>query len=200
MPHRERMDRTKLRRKPARGSHDREVIDRICDEALICHVGFAASHGPVVIPTTFVRVGPEIHIHGSVGSAMLTALVEGGSACITITLLDALVLAKTALHHSANYRSVLAFGRAREVTERDEKVGSLARLLDKIEPGRSRACRLPNDKELKMTRVVALALTEASAKIRTGPPLAEENPEDAALPFWAGIIPLVTTRGERVSV
>ncbi|MEO8554063.1 MAG: pyridoxamine 5'-phosphate oxidase family protein [Kofleriaceae bacterium] len=194
------MDRTKLRRKPARGSHDREVIDRICDEALICHVGFVAPHGPVVIPTTFVRVGPELHIHGSVGSAMLTALVEGGSACIAITLLDALVLAKTALHHSANYRSVLAFGRAREVTEREEKLGSLTRLLDKIEPGRSRACRLPNDKELKMTRVVALALTEASAKIRTGPPLAEEHPEDAALPFWAGIIPLVATRGERVSV
>jgi len=196
--HRDRMDRTQLRRKPARGSHDRDVIDRICDEALICHVGFAAPHGPVVIPTTFVRIGPELHIHGSVGSAMLTALSEGGSACITITLLDALVLAKTALHHSANYRSVVAFGRGRVVEQREDKLASLAALLDKIDPGRSRACRPPNDKELKATRVVALPLTEASAKIRSGGPLAEDNADDAALPYWAGIIPLVTSRGERI--
>jgi hypothetical protein len=196
--HGERMDRTELRRKPARGSHDRDVIARICDEALICHVGFLSPHGPVVIPTTFVRIGPELHIHGSVGSAMLTALAEGGHACITITLLDALVLAKTALHHSANYRSVVVFGRGRVVEDRDDKLASLAALLEKIERGRSRACRPPNDKELKMTRVVALPLTEASAKIRTGGPLAEDNPEDAALPYWAGLIPVITTRGERV--
>ena len=192
------MDRTQLRRKPARGSHDRDVIAKICDEALICHVGFVAPHGPVVIPTTFVRIGSELHIHGSVGSAMLTALAEHGQACVTITLLDALVLAKTALHHSANYRSVVAFGRGRVVDNRDDKLASLAALLEKIDHGRSRACRLPNDKELKMTRVIALPLTEASAKIRTGGPLAEDNAEDAALPYWAGIIPLVTTRGERV--
>ncbi len=194
------MERTQLRRKPARGSHDRAVIDAICDEALICHVGFTAPHGPVVIPTTFVRIGPELHVHGSVGSAMLNALVAGGAACIAITVLDALVLAKTALHHSANYRSVIAFGRAREVGEHDDKLASLAALLDKIERGRSNACRLPTDKELRMTRVVALPLTEASAKIRRGPPLPEDSAEDAALPYWAGIIPLVTQRGERISV
>jgi nitroimidazol reductase NimA-like FMN-containing flavoprotein (pyridoxamine 5'-phosphate oxidase superfamily) len=196
--HGDRMDRTQLRRKPARGSHERDVIDRICDDALICHVGFVASHGPVVIPTTFVRIGPEIHIHGSVGSAMLTALAEGGQACVTITLIDALVLAKTALHHSANYRSVVAFGRGRVIEQRDDKIASLAALLEKIERGRSRACRPPNDKELAMVRVVALPLTEASAKIRTGGPLRDETPEDAALPYWAGLIPLVLTRGERV--
>jgi len=192
------MDRTQLRRKPARGSHDRDVIARICDEALICHVGFVAPHGPVVIPTTFVRIGSELHIHGSVGSAMLNALAEGGHACVTITLLDALVLAKTALHHSANYRSVVAFGRARVVEHRDDKLASLAALLDKVEPGRSRACRLPNEKELKATRVVALPLTEASAKIRSGGPLPDDNADDAALPYWAGLIPLITSRGERI--
>ncbi|MEO6774230.1 MAG: pyridoxamine 5'-phosphate oxidase family protein [Kofleriaceae bacterium] len=192
------MDRTQLRRKPARGSHDHEVIARICDEAVICHVGFVAAHGPVVIPTTFVRIGSELHVHGSVGSAMLTALADGGPACVTITLLDALVLAKTALHHSANYRSVVAFGRGRSIDHRDDKLASLTALLEKIEPGRSRGCRLPNDKELKMTRVIALPLTEASAKLRSGPPIAEDDPEDAALPYWAGLVPLVTTRGERV--
>ncbi|MFT3694055.1 MAG: pyridoxamine 5'-phosphate oxidase family protein [Kofleriaceae bacterium] len=190
------MERTQLRRKPARGSHDAEVIHAICDEALICHIGFVAEHGPVVIPTTFVRIGNELHVHGSVGSGMLGALTSG-DACITVTLLDGLVLAKTALHHSANYRSVVIFGRAREVVDRTEKVASLAALIDKVEAGRSQACRLPNDKELKMTRVMAMPLREASAKIRTGPPLAEEG-ADRDLPYWAGVIPLVTTRGPRI--
>ena len=188
------MDRTQLRRKPARGSHDRDVIARICDEALICHVGFVAPHGPVVIPTTFVRIGSELHIHGSVGSAMLNALAEGGHACVTITLLDALVLAKTALHHSVNYRSVVLFGRGHRIDDPATKRASLAALLDKVVENRSAECRLPNDKELAATQVIALPLAEASAKIRTGPPL-EEDGADAALPYWAGLIPLVTTRG-----
>ena len=191
------MDRTQLRRKPARGSHDRDVIARICDEALICHVGFVAPHGPVVIPTTFVRIGSELHIHGSVGSAMLNALAEGGHACVTITLLDALVLAKTAFHHSANYRSVVAFGRGRRVDDQAEKLAALAALVDKLEPGRSAACRAPNAKELLATLVIAFPLTEASAKIRTGGPL-PDDPDDVDLPYWAGTIPIVTTRGERV--
>ena len=191
-----RMERTKLRRKAMRGSHDRAVIDAICDEALVCHVGFISPHGPVVIPTTFVRMADTLYVHGSSVSAMLTTLAGGVDACLTITLLDALVYARTAFHHSVNYRSVLAFGRATEV-EGDEKAASLAALIDKVEPGRSRECRLPNAKELKATCVIAMPLAEASAKIRTGPPIAED-PEDAALPYWAGTIPLITMRGERV--
>jgi len=192
------MDRTRLRRKPARGNHDRAVIDAIVDEALICHVGFVSPHGPIVIPTTHVRVGDTLYIHGSAVNAMLTTLATGIDACVTITLLDALVYSRTAFHHSVNYRSVIAFGRATEVIDNEVKLASLAALIEKVEPGRSRECRLPNPKELKATCVIAMPLTEASAKIRTGPPVADDTAEDAALPYWAGVIPLITTRGERV--
>jgi uncharacterized protein len=193
-----RTDRTRLRRKPQRGSHDFAAIAAICDEALICHVAFTSPHGPVVIPTTFVRAGDQLYVHGSAASRMLETLAEGGPACIAITLLDGLVLAKTALHHSANYRSVVAFGRGREITDRTEKLAVLAALLDKIEPGRSAACRPPNAKELAATMVVAFPLAEASAKARSGGPLPGDA-EDAHLPYWAGTIPLVTTRGSRIA-
>jgi nitroimidazol reductase NimA-like FMN-containing flavoprotein (pyridoxamine 5'-phosphate oxidase superfamily) len=193
-----RTDRTRLRRKPQRGSHDFAVIAAICDEALVCHVAFASTDGPVVIPTTFVRAGEQIYIHGSAASRMLETLAAGLPTCIAITLLDGLVLAKTAMHHSANYRSVVAFGVGRRVDDRDEKLAALAALLDKIEPGRSAACRLPNAKELLATLVVAFPLIEASAKIRTGPPL-PDDPADAELPYWAGVIPIVTTRGPRTA-
>ena len=125
---------------------------------------------------------------------MLTSLATGIDACVTITLLDALVYARTAFHHSVNYRSVIAFGRATEITDRAGKLAALAALLDKLEPGRSQRCRPPNDKELKATSVLALPLTEASAKVRSGPPVPDDTPEDAALPYWAGVIPLVTAR------
>jgi uncharacterized protein len=192
-----RTDRTRLRRKPARGSHDFAAIAAICDEALVCHVAFASAHGPVVIPTTFVRVGEHLYVHGSAASRMLETLAEGGPACIAITLLDGLVLAKTALHHSANYRSVVAFGRGRAIADRAEKLAALAALLDKIEPGRSTACRPPNDKELAATMVVAFSLAEASAKTRSGGPLPDDA-EDQHLPYWAGTIPIVTMRGSRI--
>jgi nitroimidazol reductase NimA-like FMN-containing flavoprotein (pyridoxamine 5'-phosphate oxidase superfamily) len=136
-----------------------------------------------------------LYIHGSAVSAMLTTLATGVDACVTITLLDALVYSRTAFHHSVNYRSVIAFGRATEVIDNEIKLASLAALIEKVEPGRSRECRLPNPKELKATCVIAMPLTEASAKIRTGPPVADDTPEDAALPYWAGVIPLITTRG-----
>ena len=191
------MDRTRLRRKPQRGSHDAAVIAAICDEALVCHVAFTSPEGPVVIPTTFVRAGEQLYIHGSAASRMLETLAEGGPACVAITLLDALVLAKTAFHHSANYRSVVAFGRGRRVDDQAEKLAALAALVDKLEPGRSAACRAPNAKELLATLVIAFPLTEASAKIRTGGPL-PDDPDDVDLPHWAGTIPIVTTRGERV--
>ncbi|HEX4451255.1 MAG TPA: pyridoxamine 5'-phosphate oxidase family protein [Kofleriaceae bacterium] len=192
-----RTDRTRLRRKPQRGSHDFAAIAAICDEALVCHIAFTSSHGPVVIPTTFVRVGDQLYVHGSAASRMLESLAEGGPACIAITLLDGLVLAKTALHHSANYRSVVAFGRGREITERADKLAALAALLDKVEPGRSTACRPPNDKELAATMVIAFPLAEASAKTRSGGPLPGDA-EDEHLPYWAGTIPIVMTRGSRI--
>ena len=191
------MDRTRLRRKPQRGSHDRAVIDAILDEALVCHVAFASDHGPLVLPTTFVRIADELYLHGAAGNAMLSALADGRDACLSVTLLDALVLARSAMHHSVNYRSVVVFGRAHRVDDPAHKRAVLAALLDKMEPARSTACRPPNDKELAATQVIALPLSEASAKARTGPPLPDEG-EDADLPYWAGLVPIVTTRGERV--
>ncbi len=187
-------ERTRLRRKPGRGHHDRSVIDAIVDEALVCHIAFVGPHGPIALPTTHVRVGDELYIHGSAVSGMLTALADGIDACVTITLIDALVFARTAFHHSMNYRSVVVFGRATRVDDRVTKLAALAALIEKVEPGRSAACRPPNDKELVATSVLTLSLVEASAKIRSGPPLAEDG-DDAHLPYWAGLIPLVTTRG-----
>jgi nitroimidazol reductase NimA-like FMN-containing flavoprotein (pyridoxamine 5'-phosphate oxidase superfamily) len=183
-------DRTTLRRKPARGSHDRAVIDAILDEAIVCHVAFP---GPVVLPTTHVRVGDTLYLHGSAANHMLKTLAGGCEVCVAVTLLDALVLARAAMHHSVNYRSVVIFGRARAVEDRTEKLAALAALIDHVVPGRSAACRPPNDKELRATMVIALPVIEASAKIRSGPPLPDDE-EDAALPFWAGVIPLETIR------
>jgi len=187
-------DRTKVRRKPQRGSHERAVIDAILDEALICHVAFVTEHGPVVIPTTHVRVEDSIYIHGSAASHMLRSLGDGIAVSVCVTLLDALVLSRTAFHHSVNYRSVVMFGTAVPVDDSAQKLAALAALIDRVSPNRSAACRPPNAKELLATSVLALPITEASAKIRSGPPLADEG-EDQALPYWAGTIPLVTSRG-----
>jgi nitroimidazol reductase NimA-like FMN-containing flavoprotein (pyridoxamine 5'-phosphate oxidase superfamily) len=191
-------DRTRVRRKPQRGAHDRATIEAILDEALICHVGFVSERGPVVIPTTHARVGDQLYVHGAVASHMLRTLAQGIDVSVAVTLVDALVLARTAFHHSMNYRSVVLFGRATEVTEPATKLIGLAALVDRVGPGRSDACRPPNAKELAATCLLALPITEASAKIRTGPPLADDG-EDAALPYWAGLIPLHTTRGAPVT-
>ena len=198
--------RTQLKRRAQRGSHDRDVIDAIIDEALVCHVGFVTPHGPLVIPQTHVRVGDLLYLHGAAKNAMLASLgatpgdatESAGSAnscCVTITLVDALVMGKTAMHHSVNYRSVVIFGCATAVLDPDAKLAAFTALLDKIEPGRADRCRPPNRQEIAMTAMVAISIDEASAKIRTGPPVTEDDPVDAALPFWAGIVPLVTTRG-----
>jgi nitroimidazol reductase NimA-like FMN-containing flavoprotein (pyridoxamine 5'-phosphate oxidase superfamily) len=193
-------DRTRLRRKPARGSHERAVIDAILDEALVCHVAFpgdamhGAVSGPVVIPTTHVRIGDELYLHGSAASRMLKTLAGGVEVCVAVTLLDGIVLARAAMHHSVNYRSVILFGRARAVEERTEKLAALAALVDHAVPGRSAACRPPNAKELTATLVIALPIAEASAKTRSGPPLPDDD-DDAVLPYWAGVIPLHTVRG-----
>ena len=187
-------DRTRLRRKPARGSHDRAVIDAILDEAIVCHVAFP---GPIVIPTTHVRTDDTLYLHGSAASHMLQRLATGCEVCVAVTLLDGLVLARAAMHHSVNYRSVIVFGRARAVEDRNEKLAALAALIDHVVPGRSAECRPPNEKELTATLVIALPLDEASAKVRSGPPLPDDE-EDAALPFWAGVIPLHTVRGDPI--
>jgi nitroimidazol reductase NimA-like FMN-containing flavoprotein (pyridoxamine 5'-phosphate oxidase superfamily) len=191
-------DRTKLRRKPMRGSHERAAIDAILDEALICHVGFVGKHGPVVIPMAHVRVDDQLYIHGSAVNYMLRTLTGGIDACVTVTLLDGLVLARTAFHHSVNYRSVVLFGRAVEVEATEAKLAALAALVDHISPGRSSASRPPNAKELIATTVLALPITEASAKVRSGPPLPDDG-EDLMLPYWSGVVPLVTARGAPIN-
>lgn len=197
-------ERTRLRRKPARGSHDRAVIDAILDEAIVCHVAFPGSAvhgpgaGPVVLPTTHVRVGDQLYLHGSAASHMLRTLAGCVEVCVAVTLLDGIVLARAAMHHSVNYRSVILFGRARAVEDRTEKLAALAALLDHVVPGRSAACRPPNEKELTATLVIAIPIGEASAKVRSGPPLPDDD-EDAALPYWAGVIPLATVRGQPIS-
>lgn len=191
-------DRTKVRRKPQRGSHERAVIDAILDEALICHVAFVTEHGPIVIPTTHVRVEDRLYIHGSAASHMLRSLAGGIPVSVCVTLLDELVLARTAFHHSVNYRSVVMFGTATPVEDAAPKLAALAALIDRVAPQRSAACRPPNAKELAATSVLALPIEEASAKTRSGPPLPDEG-EDLALPYWAGTIPLVTSRGTPVN-
>ena len=197
-------DRTKVRRLGDRGRYDRETIHAILDEALVCHVGFVVAPegapdgagAPVVIPTIHWREGDWLYFHGSAASRMLRSLKNGVEACVTVTLIDGLVLARSAFHHSMNYRSVVVFGKAREVTG-DEKISALEGLVEHVMKGRSRDVRQPNEIELKQTLVLALPLEEASAKIRTGGPVDDE--EDYALPVWAGVVPLQLTRGEPIA-
>lgn len=189
-------ERTKVRRLPKRGHYDRETIHAILDEALICHVGFVVDGSPVVIPTIHWREDDTLYVHGSSASRMLRSLKEGVEACVTVTLLDGLVLARSAFHHSMNYRSVVVFGRAREV-DGGEKARALDSLVEHVMRGRSRDVRPPNEIEMRATTVLALPLGEASAKIRTGPPV--DDDEDYGLPVWAGVVPIRLTRGEPVA-
>lgn len=190
-------DRTRVRRHADRGSHDRATIHAILDEAYVCHVGFVADGSPVVIPTAFVREDDAIYLHGAVANHMLKALA-GGDCCVTVTLLDAFVLAKSAFHHSMNYRSVVVFGRGRVVDNHAQKRAVLDALVDRFAPQRSQHTRGPDDGELRATLVIEVPIGEASAKIRTGPPIDSE--EDLALPHWAGLIPIVTTKGDPIPV
>jgi nitroimidazol reductase NimA-like FMN-containing flavoprotein (pyridoxamine 5'-phosphate oxidase superfamily) len=185
-------DRTRVRRLSERGRYDADTIHAILDEALICHVGFVVEGQPVVIPTIHWRDGDTLYFHGSAASRMLRSLKNGVDACVTVTLLDGLVLARSAFHHSMNYRSVVIFGKAREVGE-DEKIRVLDSLVEHVVRGRSAEVRAPNQKELRQTLVLALPIDEASAKIRTGGPVDDE--EDYALPVWAGVLPLTLTPG-----
>ncbi|MFN2578621.1 MAG: pyridoxamine 5'-phosphate oxidase family protein [Pyrinomonadaceae bacterium] len=188
MDHFPETERTTLKRLPTRGNHDREVINQILDEGFICHVGFAIDEQPFVIPTGYARAGDKLFIHGSQASRMLRALKEGIDACVTVTIIDGLVLARSAFHHSMNYRSVVIFGRAELLADREEKLAALYALSEHMIPGRWANVRKPNEAELQQTTVLALPLDEASAKIRSGPPLDDE--EDYAMTVWAGVLPL----------
>ena len=189
-------DRTKLKRLPKRGHFDRETVYGILDEGFICHVGFAPQGQPFVIPTGYARVDDKLYIHGSQASRMLRTLSGGLDACVTVTIIDGLVLARSAFHHSMNYRSVVIFGRAEIIEDRETKIAALIALSEHIVRGRWADVREPNEEELKQTTVLELPLVEASAKIRTGPPLDDE--EDYALPIWAGVIPLKLVAGEPI--
>jgi uncharacterized protein len=185
---------TTLRRLPDRGSHDVALVHAILDEGLICHVGFVAADGrPVVIPTIHARDGDRLLLHGSPASRMLRSLAGGVDVCVTVTLVDGLVLARSAMHHSMNYRSVVVLGRAHKVDDPADKALALARIVDHVAPGRSSEARPPNDLELKGTLVLALPLDEASAKVRAGGPVDDEA--DLDLPIWAGVVPLSTVAG-----
>ena len=183
--------RTTLKRLPKRGSHERETINQILDEGFICHVGFVIDGQPFVIPTGYARMGDSLVIHGSQASRMLRALKTGIDVCVTVTLLDGLVLARSAFHHSMNYRSVVIFGRATAIEDREEKIAALFALSEHMIPGRWQEVREPNEAELLQTTVLALPIDEASAKIRSGPPLDDE--EDYEMDVWAGVLPIKLT-------
>jgi len=181
-------ERTRLKRMPQRGSYDREVVYQIIDNALFCHVGFVHNGAPFVVPTLHVRIGERLYVHGSAASRMLRTAAGGIPLCVTVTLVDGLILARSAFHHSINYRSAVILGVAEEVTDPDAKLRALHALVEHVFPGRWQDARPPHPKELAATSVVSLPITEASAKVRTGGP--SEEAEDYALPIWAGVIPL----------
>jgi len=189
--------RSQIKRLPQRGEYDRQAIYQILDEGLICQVGFVVEGQPFVIPTAYGRVDDRLYIHGSPASRMLRTLKEGIEVCLTVTLLDGLVLARSAFHHSMNYRSVVVFGQATLVDDANEKLEALKAFTEHVMPGRWAEVRLPNRQELSGTLVLALPLTEASAKVRSGAPVDDEA--DYALPVWAGELPLRVTTLEPVA-
>lgn len=184
-------ERTQVHRLPKRGVYNREAVYRILDEGLVCHVGFVVDGKPVVIPTGYGRKGDLLYIHGSTASRMLGALVKGADVCVTVTLVDGLVLARSAFHHSMNYRSVVIFGKAAVLDDLTSKQEALQAFVEHVAPGRWQEIRQPTVKELQVTTVLAIPLEEASAKVRIGPPIDDEA--DYALSVWAGVLPLELT-------
>jgi hypothetical protein len=184
-------ERTQVRRLPARAAYDSVTVFKILDEGFVCHIGFVVDGQPYVIPTGYARAGDTLYMHGSPASRMLRTLAEGVSVCVTVTLLDGLVLARSAFHHSMNYRSVVILGRAKVVEGREEKLRALEALTEHVIHGRWKDVRHPSESELKATVVLALPLAEVSAKVRTGPP--KDDEEDYQLPIWAGVLPLPMT-------
>ena len=183
-----RTDRNRIKRLPKRGHYDRETIHRILDEALICHVAFVDNGQPYVIPTNFARVEDRIVLHGAKASRLLKHIEVGHPICVEATIVDGLVLARSVFHHSVNYRSVVVFGKGRLIEDQQEKLTALQAVTEHLIPGRWQEARLPNRKELNATSVVMIDIDEASAKVRVGPPVDEQ--EDYALPVWAGVLPL----------
>jgi len=186
-------ERTRVVRESHRGVYDRAAIDKILDEGFVCHLGFSVDGQPYVIPTLYARIGDAIYFHGSAASRMLRNVSDGISVCVTVTLTDGFVLARSVFNHSMNYRSVVALGKATLVEAPEEKLEALHAFTEKIIPGRWHDARQPNEKELKATSILRLPLTEVSAKIRSGP--VEDDAADYALPVWAGVIPLSLAPG-----
>jgi nitroimidazol reductase NimA-like FMN-containing flavoprotein (pyridoxamine 5'-phosphate oxidase superfamily) len=186
--------RTQVRRLPKRAVYDRERIHAILDEGFLCHVGFVADGLPVVIPTLYARDRETLLLHGSAAGRMLKTAASGVDVCVTVTLVDGFVLARSVFHHSMNYRSVVIFGRTEPVTDEAQKMDALRCFTDKMVHNRWSEARIPTGQELKATHVLALPIEEASAKVRTGPPLDDE--EDYSLPIWAGVVPIETVLGE----
>ncbi len=182
--------RTTVKRHAERGHYDRDTVNAILDEGLVAHVGFVVDAQPYVIPTLYARIGTTLYFHGAVTNRMLDTMAEGIPVCVTVTLLDGLVLARSHYSHSANYRSVAILGRAREVLDREEKMQSFEALVDQVAKGRWNDARQPSEIEIRTTRVLALPIDEASAKVRTGPP--NDAADDLGLPIWAGVIPFET--------
>ncbi len=192
----EQTERTRLRRRPDRGSYDRETLYAILDEALICHVGWVANGAPTLIPTAHWRDGDRLYLHGSRASRLMSAIRGGAEICVVVTLLDGLVLARSGFHHSINYRSVVAYGVPEVVEDPAERLAALQRFIEGIAPGRWQELRPVTDSELARTQVVALALDEASAKLRSGGPLDDEA--DRAHPIWAGTLPIFSAAGDPI--
>jgi nitroimidazol reductase NimA-like FMN-containing flavoprotein (pyridoxamine 5'-phosphate oxidase superfamily) len=186
-------DRSRTRRKADRARYDWDTVTAILDEALICHVGFALDGRPWVFPTTFARIDDRLYLHGAAANFALKSLAGGAEACVTVTHIDGLVLARSAFHHSMNYRSVMLFGPATAVTDVDEKRSAVLAIVEHMMPGRTADTRLPTDTELRATLVVRVPIDEGSAKVRVGPPIDDE--EDMHLPHWAGVVPLSVVTG-----
>ena len=189
--------RSKLRRLPQRGSRERELIYSILDEALIAHVGFINNEQPFVIPMAYGRKGDRLYLHGSPVSRLLKTLQQGVDVCITVTILDGLVIARSLFHHSMNYRSVVLFGKAKLVEDEEDKMSALKALTEQMIPRRWNQARVPNTKELRATSVLSLEIKEGSAKVRTGAP--NDDAEDYSLPYWAGELPLKLTTGTPIA-
>lgn len=185
--------RTKLKRRAQRGRYDRATLYAILDEGLVCHVGFAQEGYVTVLPTAYARHGDSLYVHGSTANRMFRAMRDGAEACVTVTLLDGLVFARSAFHQSMNYRCVVLYGRAREVSEQSEKLEAMRWLLEHVAPGRWADVRLPSPQELEQTLILEFPIEEASVKVRTGPPI--DDAEDLCVPCWAGEIPLHLVAG-----